>query len=135
MTITLNPCGLLSTVLLCAAASAVQAQAQAKPQTPPHTLNTAGSAVVFKLSDAEPQWPTLRATGATQVALKWTCAKAKDPKLKTSPEMFFKETVPLVDQQRVPSRSLLPKAIAALDFCAEYQVEVDNLGPGSLNIQ
>lgn len=129
MNITTPPSCLLSALLLATFAAPTLAQ------TLPHTLNTAGTAVVFKLSDADPKWPALRATGATQVALKWTCAKAKDPKLKTSPEMFFKETVPLVDKQRVESRGLLPKAIAALDFCAEYQVEVDNLGPGTLNIQ
>jgi hypothetical protein len=129
MNITPKTRNLLGAMLLTALAAPTLAQ------TPAHTLNTPGTAVVFKLSDADPKWPALRATGATQVALKWTCTKAKDPKLKTSPEMFFKDTVPMVDQQRVDSRNLLPKAIAALDFCADYQVEVDNLGPGTLHIQ
>ncbi len=121
--------------LLLLGAVTAPGQAQTPKNTLPHTLNTAGTAVVFKLSDADPKWPTLRATEATSVALKWTCAKAKDPKLKTSPEMYFQETLQLADNQRLESRSLLPKAIAALDFCAEYQVEIDNKGPGTLNIQ
>lgn len=130
-TMNVTPLALCLTGALLLSAMAAPAQAQ----TPPHTQNLPGTAVVFKLKDADAQWPALRAAGATSVAMKWTCAKAKDPKLKTSPEMFFQETVQLADKQRAESRKLLPKAIAALDFCAEYQVEIDNKGPGTLNIQ
>jgi hypothetical protein len=122
---------LVGTLALSAAAPLAAAQAQ---PSPPAVQATAGSTINLRMSDAQPKWPELRAAGATKLAVKWTCAQAKNPKITVSPEMFVKDDVALADKEQLATRSLISKAVKVTDFCAEHQLQIDNLGPGRLAI-
>ncbi len=114
-------------------ATMFMASAQAQPSAPAMQAS-AGSTINVRMSDADPKWPELRAAGATKLAVKWTCAQAKNPKIKVSPEMFVKDDVALSDKEQLATRSLIAKAAAVTGFCAEHQLQIDNLGPGGLVI-
>jgi hypothetical protein len=126
--------------LVCALLLAVFAapgRAQAQPPAANDTVLTlsAGQSKSYKFADTDTRWPDLLSTGASKPTVKWTCVKANSNKVTVSPQMYFKETLNLADQEQISTRKLTPKAFALVDFCATHQLDISNAGPGTLTVK